>query len=432
LSNLSCLQKTLQAVLFADSFALPKTCPFPAFLAVLESLFCLKSTLAMTERPLKILISRLSAHGDVLQTLPLLSRIKSHFPEAQVGWVVEEAAEPLLAGNPLIHQLHVFKKKRWTQQLRSPKTLWAGLKNYFSFVRALRQERYQIGFDPQGLFKSGLMLWWAGIPKRVGFDRTREGASIFYTDTLPHHDLTNADIPTVTLFSEFVRVLGVPVPLRFDAAAQHHELFEFVLPPLTEQSLKKREAWFEGFNPEWPIVALAPETIWPSKHWPTAYWETILKSILNRPLNIVIVGTDKIKVAWDQQIADLTGADAQAQVLNLMGQTSWPDLQAIFSVSMVFIGLDSAPLHLANATGKPYIIGLYGPTSARRTGPIGSQHIAIQTRLNCQPCFKKRCPLSSQTDECMKQLLPERVLEALDTQILRLKTQQVLHLQEPT
>jgi heptosyltransferase I len=384
----------------------------------------------MTERPLKILISRLSAHGDVLQTLPLLTRIKSHFPDAQVGWVVEEAAEPLLAGNPLIHQLHVFKKKRWTQQLCSTKTFWTGLKNYFEFVKALRQQQYQIGFDPQGLFKSGLMLWWAGIPKRVGFDRTREGASVFYTETLPHHDLFNPDIPTVTLFSEFVRVLGVPVPLRSDAAAQHHELFEFVLPPLSQESLEKRDSWFQAFNPEWPIVALAPETIWPSKHWPKNYWDEILQSLLERPFNILIVGTDKSKAEWDAQIKQLTSADTQAKVLNLMGKTSWPDLQAVFSVPLVLIGLDSAPLHLANATGKPYIIGVYGPTSSKRTGPIGSQHITIQTRLACQPCFKKRCPLASQTDECMNQLLPERVLDALDTQLLRLKTQQVLHSQD--
>lgn len=384
----------------------------------------------MTERPLKILISRLSAHGDVLQTLPLLTRIKSHFPEAQVGWVVEEAAEPLLAGNPLIHRLHVFQKKRWTQALRSPKTFWTGFKGYFDFVKALRQERYQIGFDPQGLFKSGLMLWWASIPKRVGFERTREGASIFYTETLPHHELTNPDIPTVTLFSEFVRSLGVPVPSRSDPAAQHHELFEFVLPPLAQESLEKREAWFQTFNPEWPIVALAPETIWPSKHWPESYWDEILQSLIERPFNILIVGTDKRKALWDTRINQFIVADAQAKVLNLMGQTSWPDLQAVFSLPMVFIGLDSAPLHLANATGKPYIIGLYGPTSSKRTGPIGSQHMAIQTRLSCQPCFKKRCPLTAQTDECMKQLLPDRVLEALDKQILRLKTLQVLHSQD--
>ena len=92
------------------------------------------------------------------------------------------------------------------------------------------------------------------------------------------------------------------------------------------------------------------------------------------------------------------------------------DLYALFQRTRLLIGLDSAPLHIADAVGIPEIIGLYGPTAPGRTGPMGEKHTILSTALSCQPCFERDCPIK--THACMTQLTPEIVLgmvrQALD------------------
>ena len=70
--------------------------------------------------PARILIVRLSAHGDVIHTLPLLAALKKHAPHTHIGWLVEASAAPLLAGHPLIDQLHVSHRKDWLKRAKNP------------------------------------------------------------------------------------------------------------------------------------------------------------------------------------------------------------------------------------------------------------------------------------------------------------------------
>lgn len=373
----------------------------------------------------RVLISRLSAHGDVAQTLPLLSAIKSHDARIHVGWVVEESAAPLLENHPLIDRLHLFRRKRWLADLKRPSQWGQVFGEFGAFVREMRQERYTVGFDVQGLLKSSLMLVLAGIPRRIGFYRTRENASVFYTETIPHHEMKNPVIPTVARFAEFAGRIGCEaLPTWSDDAAgrRHWENVTFVVPPVSEAA----EAEVQALLSPWkdaqagkasgPIIALAPATIWPAKHWKEEYWETLLTRLLSEGYRCLLLGAPSERELC-QRISQ--SAAGHPGLLNLAGQTDWLSLYALFRRVDILVGLDSAPLHITNAVGHPLIIGIYGPTGARRTGPVGEAHIALTTDLSCQPCFKRVCPL--QTHACMEALTPDQVMEAVTHQVKRLE-----------
>jgi ADP-heptose:LPS heptosyltransferase len=57
--------------------------------------------------------------------------------------------------------------------------------------------------------------------------------------------------------------------------------------------------------------------------------------------------------------------------------TSLPQLAALLRRARVVVGSDTGPLHLAAAVGTP-CVGLYGPTRVEKSGPYGTQHVAIQ------------------------------------------------------
>ncbi len=363
----------------------------------------------------RILISRLSAHGDVIQTLPLLAALREQFPGGHIGWLVEESAAPLLANHPLIDRLHVSRRKRWLRTLRhAPWQLPAILAEASRLLRELGDERYEVSLDVQGLFKSAVLPFLAGIPRRMGYARTREQAAFFYTETLPYHDLKKPDYPTVLKFMEFVQALetsGQPVQ-AFPPKALHG--VRFPLPPVTPESRERIDRLLHSLPPDLPLLAVAPGTVWPSKHWPEEHWQSLFAGLAQEPVNVVLIGAPTDRTAFERWLADVP---EPRRFLNLAGETEFSDLYALFPRCNWFLGLDSAPLHAANAVArnnpqeKPRILGIYGPTAPGRTGPVGEEHKTLQTELICQPCFERRCPLK--TTECMGTLSPAQVMAAL-------------------
>ena len=121
---------------------------------------------------MNILFIKLSAIGDVVQTLPALEAIKKTYPDSNITWVVEDAAADILDGHPLISRLLVSRRKSWTRMLRNPLTFFQGLGGIVRFFSELRSTRYDIAIDFQGLFKSGILIGLAGALGVTRFMRT--------------------------------------------------------------------------------------------------------------------------------------------------------------------------------------------------------------------------------------------------------------------
>src|SRR5215471_16231735 len=102
---------------------------------------------------MKILIIKLSAIGDVAQTLPALEALKKVHPAGEITWVVEEAAAGVLEGHPLIDRLLVSRRKAWLRSLTNPLTFARGAGDMVRFIRELRRTHYDIAIDFQGLLK---------------------------------------------------------------------------------------------------------------------------------------------------------------------------------------------------------------------------------------------------------------------------------------
>lgn len=345
-----------------------------------------------------VLIARLSAHGDVIHTVPLLAALKRQYPEAVLGWLVEESAAPLLANHPLIDHLHVVRRKQWLKSLFLPHRWPAVVREVRALLSELRQVGYQVGVDAQGLLKSALWLRWAGLPIRLGFSGAREQADRFYTHKLAPLSIRDPRRKAVDQCLDLARALDCEV----DAP-------EFVLPPPSEEALLKTEQLLGTAAASGKIlVGMAPFTRWESKHWIPAYWAWLMADLLKQGICPVLIGAPGDR-AGANVILNKLGASAEG-VLDLVGLTDWPDLYALLPRLHLVLGPDSAPLHMADALGVP-VLGLYGPTAPGRTGPIGAQAVSMTAGVDCQPCFERRCPLK--THACMQQLTPESVLNVV-------------------
>ena len=108
----------------------------------------------------RILISRLSAIGDVIHSIPVLCALRDAFPQAFIGWVVEGRNGELLRGHRALDELIVVPRG-W---LKSPKEV-------LSLRRRLKALNFDTAIDVQGLTKSAFTSWLSGAKRRIGFEK---------------------------------------------------------------------------------------------------------------------------------------------------------------------------------------------------------------------------------------------------------------------
>jgi lipopolysaccharide heptosyltransferase I len=296
---------------------------------------------------LRVLIVRLSAIGDVIHGLPVLSALRDRFPQAFLGWVVEGRASSLLRGHPALDEL-ITLPCGW---LKSPATVW-------QLRRRLRALQFDVAIDVQGLTKSAVAAWLSGARRRIGFgdEKGRELSPWFANEKV---QTTAAHIIDCNL--ELLRPLGITSPpVRFDLP-EHADDRQSAQTMIGEAGLS------DGF------AMMTPGAGWSSKLWPPERFAAVAV-YLGRGwgLSTMVVWAGDEEHRRARQI--VAGSRGHAR---LAPPTSLTELAALARRARLFVGSDTGPVHLAAAVGTP-CVGLYGPMPAERNGPYGAQHIAVE------------------------------------------------------
>jgi heptosyltransferase I len=309
----------------------------------------------------RILVVRLGAMGDIIHALPAVASLKHNFPQSRLTWVVAPQWAPLLNGNPFIDRLILLERGSVGGLLRSR--------------RELRREPFDFAVDFQGLIKSALVAS-AAQPERIfGFDRSqvRESpAALFYT-----HCTLSRSRHIVDRNLDLARAAGAVSPLDV-----------FPLPAgAPEQPL-----------PEGAFVLACPMAGWASKQWPLEWYGQLAKRDLGMPL--VVNGPPSSAEA----LGKIEGAYRHI--------TGLPGLIYATRRAAAVVGVDSGPLHLAAALGKPGV-AIFGPTDPERNGPYGNS-LRVLRSPDAQTSYKRRAGI----DRSMRAVTPGDVFAALSAQLL--------------
>ncbi len=338
----------------------------------------------------KILFVKLSAIGDVVQTLPALEAIKKTFPGCEIDWVVEEAAAGILEGNPLIHRLLVSRRKSWLRMFLRPWTVREGFRAVRRFVTTLRAVRYDMAIDFQGLLKSGIVIGLARADRKIGFDRTRELSYLFLNEKLPAYDIEKHALER---YLDIARYLGAVDPIP-----------GCTLPIERERSVVK--ARLDQIAPAGsPVVVMNPMARWTTKLWQEEKFARLADRLIKeRKATIIFTGA-----SGDRETIARILEKMREQAQNWAGETSLKEMAALAGLADLFITTDTGPMHLAAAAGGK-VVALFGPTAPWRTGPHGSGHIVVRKGVDCSPCFRRNC---NRDLRCMKGITVDDVIEQL-------------------
>jgi heptosyltransferase I len=277
----------------------------------------------------QILVIRLGAMGDILHTLPAVATLRRSFPHQKISWAVAPKWAPLLDGNPNVDFLLTFDRTSPAQFLRS--------------LRSLRDVRPNLAIDFQGLIQSALLGRASRPHVYWGWDRSvvRERlAALFYT---------HACVPHATHKVETNLELA-------QAAGAASVALEFYVPPGRE----------EGILPGEPFVLTNPFAGWAAKQWPLDFYEMLGKKLNGAGIRLVANMPP-------QRAPELSKFPSLLKHMSSLEGLIYATRRAV-----AVLGLDSGPLHLAAALGKPGV-ALYGPTDPAINGPFGGSVHVLRT-----------------------------------------------------
>jgi len=297
---------------------------------------------------LKILIVKLGALGDVINTLPLVINLRNKMG-ACVHWLVEPLSYPLVRCHPDVHATILFEKRHWKSTL-------------VNVLRQLRQEKFDLALDLQRIVKSGGFCLAAHANRKIGFDyrRCKELTWLLPFERIPPAD-PNAHM--LDQYLEFARHLGISDPqVQWNIPLPCHCAFN--LPAqyavLNVGASKSANRWF-------------PEKF--------ARLADLLEKNLRLPC-VLTGGPD------DGDFGRQIVAIARSSPIDLTGRTKLLELVEVLRKALVVVSCDTGPMHLAVALNRQ-VVALFGPANPRRTGPYRG-HV-IQKDIDCGPCGQRKC-----------------------------------------
>lgn len=329
----------------------------------------------------RILIIRLSAIGDVVFASPLIRAVRARYPDAEISWLVEPAAAPLVSAHPELHEVIVWDKALWKTLWRERKfgALWSAIR---SFRAALRARRFDRVFEVQGLFKSAFMAWLTGAGERVGF-KGKEKQAWLLTQAL---DKRSDNRVIGSEYRGFAEDTGLPVA---DFAMEV---------ALTDDDRALAQAEFELGE----YAVICPFTTRPQKHWQDHHWFRLAELIEQRfGLRVLMLGGPGDK-NHAHQLAD--GSTIESRVGSLKLRQS----AAVISRASLLVGVDTGLTHMGIAFGVP-TVALFGSTCPYRDTRRDNARV-IYHQLPCSPC--RRHPTCHGRFDCLTGISPDEVYGA--------------------
>jgi lipopolysaccharide heptosyltransferase II len=314
-----------------------------------------------------ILVIKLGAMGDVINTLPLVVQLRKHL-KAKIHWIVAPLSYPIVSGHPSVDRAILFDKSRWKSSI-------------VEVTKAIRSHDFDLVLDLQRILKSGMLCMMANGNRRIGFDRKRckEMTWIFPFERIPASDPSSHMLLQYLEFAEYLGIKESGVEWQLSAS------------PTRPDAL-----------PDQYIVLNIGATK-PANKW-TVHGFTALADDMARHFGVSSVLTGGRE---DMEMAKQIEAVSSEKIINLAGSTTIDDLKNILQHARAVVTCDTGPMHLAVALKKE-VVALFGPSDHRRTGPF--QGHVIRKNVHCSPCSRKTC----ENPICMSGITPEDVMKKLN------------------
>jgi lipopolysaccharide heptosyltransferase III len=346
----------------------------------------------------RVLVTKLRHHGDVLLASPVFTVLHQALPAAEIDALVYRETAPMLEGHPAISRLHTIDRE-WKRR-----GLWGQLRAETTLLRALSSR----GFDlvvhltehPRGAWLTRLLR------PRYAVARELPRAHWLWRSSFTHYHRLPRGRPrhTVECNLDALRRLGL------QPASDDRRL---VLVPGERDTARARALMAENGLEARRFIQLHPGSRWLFKSWTAERYSALIEAIVGDGWRLVVTGApdERERQLVAATLAPLAPA-VRARVADLCGTLGLRELAALTREARAFVGVDSAPMHIAAAVRTPVVV-LFGPSGEVEWGPWQVPHrIVTSAEHPCRPCGNDGCG-GGKVSECLTTLPVARVHAAL-------------------
>ncbi len=330
---------------------------------------------------MKILLLKFRNIGDVLLITPLVSNLKAYFEEAQIDVAVNYHTDPMINLNPNINKVIIYDRELVKTSSLFIK-IWKETKFFFSF----RKENYDMVINLTEGDRGTIISWLSKAPIRIGYLNKNRFFKDIYTHNLPKQELRH----TVETNIDPLRQLNIPIK---------HKKVEVFWSKDDERLIQKELTNINEF------IHIHPVSRWLFKCIADNTMAQIIDYCeLELGLRVVLT-TSPEKFELDK--VDKILNYCKSNPVNLAGKFSLKQIAALNKKSKLFIGVDTAIMHISASNNIP-VFAFFGPSGADHWGPwdndfmesgytkrngvqtMGRHRVFAESRA-CQPCGRDGC-----------------------------------------
>ena len=315
----------------------------------------------------RVCIVMMSAVGDAVHVLPVLTALKRHRPDARVSWILQPGPATLVRGHPDINEILLFERSN-------------GWRAYNDLRRQLRERRFDLVLALQVYLKAGMITRMVRAPVKLGFDmaRARDLNWVFTNAQVRPHTMQHVQ----DQYFEFLDTIGVP-----------HAAPVWNLGPWPHELGQQRERLRVFDRPIAPIVVATSKA---QKDWLPERWAAVCDALYGdfglQP--VLVGGRSNRELAAERIILQ----QAKVPVISALG-SGLRGLVQILDGGALVLSPDTGPLHITVALDRP-VVSLIGFSNPKRVGPYQKFHdlmidaygepgedypISMENRLNRMP-----------------------------------------------
>ena len=333
---------------------------------------------------MNLLVVQTGFLGDVILSSALYPFLKDKYPNSNLTVLTTPAAKGLILNHPSVDEVITFDKRKSD----------SGFFGLLRVAKRLKAKKFQIVFSLHKSYRTSALLFLSGIKERYGFNKA--SARFLYSKTCDRQDLEHEVLRNLAILRNIdvdPKSIESKLNIGFSDAAQSE----------ANQLLKKYS--------QKTLIGVCPGSVWTTKRWTEEGFSQLLEELDSKGYQSVLIGGPD-----DRKVADKITELSKSEPLDLVGKTSIEVSAAIVSKMNVVISNDSAPLHMASATGVPAVALFCATVPEFGYGPWGVPHEIVEIKgLDCRPCGRHgghSCPTG--TWDCMRKITADMVVSSCE------------------
>jgi heptosyltransferase-1 len=313
-------------------------------------------------------------------TTPALTILREHCPEAKITYVVDEPYRKLVEGHPALDKIIVLPKK-----LKA--------RDFHRHIRKIRKSRYDVLIDFHGGPRASLFAFFSKAKLKIGYKIKYK--HFIYDIPIPREP-EEGFIHSVESHVNLVMALGLsPSSIPRPSLPARKELET----ERVQRILRRNHC--QGYK----LITLHISAGNEFRDWGAEKISTLTDLFAGiHNIKVILIGGEEDRPSEAEILQK-----SSVPLISLVSQLNLMELRELISISSLFVGPDSGPMHIAASTDTP-IIAIFGPTLPAHFSPWMAKATLLEKDFDCRPCRQHKC--MHEDFRCLRNISPEEVYQA--------------------